>query len=265
VLRIASGNGLHFTEWQWACRIGRSLATHFFVFGWCAAAAGAWMTFRKRAEPGFRFIGWACLSVFLMDVLFVGLFQNDSYIHEYIAFYFLVPVAVMMGVALDAAVGCVETRLPRSFRRMAIYAGAGLVVMTAFAGKSREVTLRRPYRILDFSAPEPPGLIPALGQMIRAYFPPGTQILCDFMPVYGPHLGYYAQRDVVTNLTRAVLWKRFLPKSLRKVGGIIWMGDRHAMEIILHLPPGSKQLVRFKNVWFCLWKPTITMAPGVKG
>jgi hypothetical protein len=28
-------------------------------------------------------------------------FQNDSYIHEYISFYFVAPVAVMGGIALD--------------------------------------------------------------------------------------------------------------------------------------------------------------------
>jgi hypothetical protein len=36
-----------------------------------------------------------------MDAIFVGVFQNDSYIHQYISFYFVAPVAILAGIAID--------------------------------------------------------------------------------------------------------------------------------------------------------------------
>jgi hypothetical protein len=36
-----------------------------------------------------------------MDAFFVGVFQNDSFIHQYLSFYLVAPVAIMAGIALD--------------------------------------------------------------------------------------------------------------------------------------------------------------------
>ena len=57
-----------------------------------------------------------------MDLLFVGLFQNDSAIHQYIAFLFPgPPVAIAAGLALDRLIAALRmVTTPRLFPSVAL-------------------------------------------------------------------------------------------------------------------------------------------------
>src|SRR6185436_17726890 len=73
--------------------------------GLLLGAVGAGILWKSRSRSkGLRWLGRAALSILLMDALFVGVFQNDSYIHQYLEFYFLAPIAIAAGLALDRLV-----------------------------------------------------------------------------------------------------------------------------------------------------------------
>ena len=255
-VRIASDAKYRFTEWQWLCRICRSLVRHYLWSGLLAAGLGAVLAYRRRKEEGFAWIGGAAALVFGMDAIFVGVFQNDSYIHEYIAFYFVVPVSLLAGMALNELARRIDCALHGGLPGIA---GASVGLALAWAGivvgqaQTHELTHR--FCILSLQKEEPASLIPAIGAAIRSHFNPATRVLCNFMPYYGPHLEYYACRQLAPNLAEADYWVSFLRHTQGEVGGVIWMGDREAKAILSHLPPGKKEFVRVANENFCFWQP----------
>lgn len=204
MVRLGTGHGGHFTEAQWAARVGSTIVSHFLPVGLLLGAVGAailW-TARFRGE-GLEWLGRAAASILIMDALFVGIFQNDSYIHQYLGFYFLAPISIAAGVALDRLIVELEKRGAARY----IFRGAaesavclGLIAVSVVS-LDRTETLVRQFRILDYRAEEPPRLIPELGKAIRSHFSSETHVLCNFLPDYGPQLAYYAQRDILNNLT----------------------------------------------------------------
>lgn len=254
-VRIASDQHLRFSEMQWLERIIDMAATHFLPLNWLLAATGVFVAWRKKNEDT-RWLLWACGLVFAMDALFVGLFQNESYIHEYIALYLVAPMAATAGIALDALASLVERYVTRrEFRAAGVVVACGVICLAGFRGEREARALSHQFHVLDLKTPEPPELIPALGKIIRTNFPTDAHILCNFLPVYGPHLGYYAQRTLLNNLTDANCWKCFLAQPAPHVGGVIWMGGNGGKQIVAHLPPGTKQFLTVGNVRFCVWKP----------
>ena len=200
-----------------------------------------------------QWLGRAALSIFVMDALFVGVFQNDSYIHQYVAFYFLAPISIAAGVALDRLVA--EAARTKYLFRGAVEGAAclGLIALSAFSFDRADALVRQ-FRILDYRAEEPTRLIPELGRAIRSHFSSETHVLCNFLPDYGPHLAYYAQRDILNNLTEFNFWRPYLNDRSKRVGGVVWMSAGPAAKAILaELPPGSKQFLTVGDQTFCLW------------
>jgi hypothetical protein len=257
VVRLGTGKGAYFTEWQWITKIADTLAAHFLPIGLVLGAIGGVLLWRgsSRAE-GDQWLGRACLSVLVMDALFVGLFQNDSYIHEYIAFYFLVPVSVGTGVALDQLIRALNPGKAARLLRHAPEVFSCLVLLAiAASGFHQTQGLVRQFRILDYRTEEPPDLIPKLGRAIRANFSAETHVLCNFLPDYGPQLAYYAQRDILNNLSEYRFWDPHLRDPAKLVGGVVWVSPGpSAQGILAKLPPGTKQFLNVGNLTFCLWK-----------
>lgn len=257
MVRLGVGKGGHFTEWQWMLRITDTMVAHFLPIGLILGAIGAALVWRdRRRDEGLQWLGRACLSVLIMDALFVGLFQNDSYIHEYIAFYFLLPVSVGAGVALDRLVTALKNwQAMRLFRAAPAILGCLIVFAIAVAGFSQAQSLVRQFRILDYRTEEPPDLIPKLGRAIRAHFSSETHVLCNFLPDYGPQLAYYAQRDILNNLSEYRFWDPHLRDPGKRVGGVVWISPSpSAQGILAKLPPGTKQFLSVGDLTFCLWK-----------
>jgi hypothetical protein len=229
---------------------------HFLPVGWALGVAGSVIAFRaRRDDEGLHWLFRACVCVFVMDALFVGIFQNDSYIHQYIAFYFAAPVAIMAGIALDRLITFLQIAL--ASRKLGLVAEVSvclflLAMGTRGALQARE--LQHQFCILDYRTPEPPNLIPELGSAVRKHFPPGTHVLCNFLPEYGPQFAYYAQRDILNNLYDYRLWQRYLKDSAKPIGGVVWMAPKAARDLIAKLPPGSKQFLSVGDLSFCLWK-----------
>jgi len=256
VVRLGSSGGDRFTEFQWMKRVLDSLIAHFLPLGWVLAAAGAVITFRARyRDKDILWLGRACVCIFVMDALFVGAFQNDSYIHQYISFYFVAPVAIMAGLTLDRLIAfSLTTFATRRFAVIGELSAAVLLLVMGTSGISQAKALQSQFRILDYRTPEPANLIPELGSAIRKDFPPGTRVLCNFLPDFGPQFAYYAQRDILNNLSEYRFWQRYLNDSIPATGGVVWMAPKASQDLIAKLPPGSKRFLRIGDLSFCLWK-----------
>ena len=255
VTRLGAGKGGYFTETQWLERIGHTLISHFLPIGLILAVAGAVILWRARSNGNLRWLGRATFSIFLMDVLFVGIFQNDSYIHEYIAFYFLAPIAIGAGVAVEFAITYFQKLRSRGLAPALVEAAACLAVLAiGFVGYLKNETLVRRFRILDYRTEEPEALIPDLGRAIRDNFSSETHVLCNFLPDYGPQLAYYAQRDILNNLSEFGHWDPHLKDGSKKVGGVVWLSsDPSAQNILAKLPSGRKKFLTVGHLTFCLW------------
>jgi hypothetical protein len=192
-----------------------------------------------------------------MDALFVGLFQNVSYIHQYSAFYFLAPLAIAAGVALDRLIATFQNAtVPRLIQRTAPLAVCLILIGIAFSGVRRTQALTGQFRILDYHTHEPPGLIPELGKAIRANFSADTRVLCNFLPDYGPQLAYYAKRDILNNLSEYRFWDPYLKDASQRVAGVVWVSSNPSSQnIVASLPAsGTKQFLTVGPHTFCFWK-----------
>ncbi|HWB61272.1 MAG TPA: glycosyltransferase family 39 protein, partial [Chthoniobacteraceae bacterium] len=261
---------IHFTELQWVEKIAHILFIHFLATGWALAFAGGAIIRRRKSagDADLAWLGWACAAMGAMDFVFLCVFQDESYIHQYIGYYLVAPVAALGGVALDEMVAWLQARIAR--RSPWGFAGAcipclALIIFCGWTGIEQRNALSAQFLVLDYTTPEPPDLIPELGETIRENFPPGTNILCNFQPDYGPQLEYYAQRNLLNNVCEYRFWRQFLgnPK-LQNPGGVIWMNTQGAGEIVANLPPGDRRFVRVGNFSFCIWKPAANPSASVK-
>ena len=254
-----SGSSIHFTEAQWLSRIADSLSTHFLPMGLALAVLGGLFMFRKRHQEEMRWLIWTCLLVSAMDLIFVGGFQNDSYIHPYIAFYLVAPVSIASGVAFNEITSYIQKR--HTATRFHLFAAIALLCILFHSGTAQADKLRRQFLVLDFKRQEPSDLIPTLGAAIRKNFTPNTDVICNFLPVYGPQLGYYAQRNLLNNVQDYRFWRTYLQNPLEKnIGGVVWLNSEKAREIVSNLPAGTKNYIRLGDTSFCFWKPCPTIS-----
>jgi hypothetical protein len=268
VHRIGAGSGVpvgpvwpvthvapvHFSEVQWIKKVATSLITHFLPVGWVLAAIGCVIILRdRRRDEGLRWLGWACLVVFMMDAIFLGVFQNESYIHAYVAYYLVAPISITAGVALDRLITQLGALpVPRLFPDLPIYITCLLLVAAGISGKLHAKALEQQTRILDYKAVESANLIPELGKAIRESFSSDTYVFCNFFD--GPQLSYYAQRILIQNLVEYRFWTKYLQGSPKRVGGVVWMGSIMAEDIVTELPAGTKRFVKLGDVSFCFWR-----------
>ena len=247
---------------QWFPSIWTTLIEHIQPVAWVLGTAGAAIVLRRgRANEPLWWLGWAALCIFVLDAFYVTAFRNASYIHDYAAFYFIAPVAMMAGVALDAFLGWCEFR-----NSAAKNMGAALVVLVCaflgFTGERDARGLLGQFHLLDSDLAEPPTLIPDLGAKIRTTFSANTTVLCNFLVYYGPHLNYYAQHGIIGGYMDFDDWQRVLANEAPPLGGVIWLGEPNAGEIIEHLPPGTRETCQVAGIRFLFWKPS---APEPRG
>ena len=195
----------------------------------------------------------------------VGLLVRRSFIALAIfAFYFVVPVSIMAGIALNALVVCIEDATPERFKWAGVLAGVAMVLAATLSGQTQADALKGRFCILDLQKKESRKLIPSLGEAIRKRFSPKTRVLCNFMPYYGPHLEYYAERQVTQNLDGAQDWKPVIQNAEGEIGGVVWMGDVDANDILASLPPGKKEFVSLESEPFCVWTPARPTPKGAR-
>jgi len=199
-------------------------------------------------------LGWISLCFFLMNLAYVTIFRNASYIHDYASFYFMVPVALMGGPglrALFAACTKIPVRIPET-----AWISLALVIL-GFLGWRESRDLLTPEYILTASDAEPQNLIPSLGRFIQKEFSPDSDVICNFDLYYAPQLRYYAKRDILNGLMDDDDWQTYIEAEHPK-GGIIWMGAPGAAEIVSSLKPGTTHPVTIEGIPFSVWHPQYT-------
>jgi hypothetical protein len=253
--RMARGS--HAVAWgDWSVRIFDVLTTHIQPVLWLLGAAGAVIVWKSEPDSTLRWLGWVASCFFVLSVVYVVGFRNASAIHDYASFYFTVPVAIMAAVALETLCVRCETQgvAIRSVVLTCVLAILGLLVVT---GERQTLALQHPFRILSDEDPEPPELIPELGQAMRAWFGrEDVAVICNFLPTYGPQLHYYAQHELLPCVFTAEEWRDVIadPENA-PLGGVIWLDDPDARAVLASLPPGPTERIIIRNIPFCFWRP----------
>lgn len=247
-----------FTFSEWALRMQSSWAAHIPPIFVALALAGGVHFARKRQPEGMRWLGWFSGCVFLLNAIYVTAFRNASYIHDYASFYFVVPIATFGAVGareLGAWAAKARGDLHRGWLGGAIT--AALVTAAATTGLVKTQGLSSPARILDLNKSEPGNLIPQLGQVIQSEFSPEISVLSNVDRYFTPQLWYYCQRTIVNGLTRGSYWKDYISAHQhQRLGGVIWLGQPEAREILAAISPGSRRVVIVEGIPFCIWKPS---------
>lgn len=247
-----NGNGAHFSLIEWLREVGGSLAILIFPISWLLAIVGAFYVFRQRhlSEP-LRWIGWTALLLFLLDAIYIVAFPNASFIHDYAGFYFIAPVAMMGGIALDALANRMDRR---GIRHVGTAGALCFILLVALFGRTRARSLQSQAYLLDGQPYESAQFIPKVGTLIRAHFPENAQVLCNFEP-YGTTLPFYAQRVLLPDIADPDEWQRIISDSSTPTGGIIWMGSPGAKDLLAQVPTPNREFVEIEGARFYLWLP----------
>ncbi len=252
---------LQFTWQQWFQSERNILAEYFSLPAWMLATGGAVVMTRNRVrKEQWRWLVVAAASIFFMDTLYVVAFPNASIVHDYAAFYFVAPLAMMGGVALDALLGSNLVRTNRCARAAATgFAILVLVLMGRHAFTKVRDLHRIQYCLVCDRFIEPPNLIPSLGQAMRGFFPEQTLVLCNILPdrpraLLPPQLQYYSERELLNPGTTYAQWQQPIAQHEPFVGGVIWEGETGAADLLAALPEGKRCRVQFGTFQFCLWK-----------
>jgi len=247
---------------EWFARIGSLLVAHIQPALWILGLLGTVFAIQHRDDRPLRQLGWSASCFFVLSVFYIFFFRNASAIHDYASFYFTVPVAIMAGVGLDAAARWSDRR-GNALHLVGTSVALSILGYLAIVGQRETIGLRRPFRILTDEQPEPAQLIPELGHAMRDRFGKDVAIVCNFLPTYGPQLHYYAQHDLLPCVFTAEEWAEVIADPQNApVGGVIWLQDPRASEIVAQLPPGPQEQITIRGIPFCFWHPAPGSAPA---
>ncbi len=253
---IAPGSAPYFTFGEWFSKIFQSLGQDYLLADWLFVGLGAIYLSRHRKEAGFRRLGGAVLQMAIPGILYMGLLQNWSFIHDFASFFCIGSIAILGGLGLESVWAWIEAR-PRAdtLRPAGAVATLGFLVWLAAAGFARAEDQRSQFLVLDGIVAEPSNLVPDLGRYLAKTFPPDATILCNFDPYYSS-MSYYAKRPILNNLGTFTGWNAVAAdRRGRALGGILWLGAPSAADIMAGLPAGEVVPVEIDGVTFAIWKP----------
>lgn len=226
--RVIDRGEVGYSFWQWLGVQRTFFSTRFVPVVWVLVCAGGVWAWRQT-------VVWVAV---LTATLVVAGLPNFSYIHDYAGFYFLAPVGLLGGLALEAL---------WKRRSGAVWVAIVLVVIAGW-GVARSQWLRQmPFCVLRWGGDESRELIPRLGREINRSFPETMDVQLNFLHVYGPHLAYYAQRQLFNGLSK------FEHES--DDGGVIWLDAPGGAELAASLPAREQRLVKIDGYRFSFWTP----------
>ncbi len=247
----------HFTTGQWITVVAGGIYEDYLPLPLLLAVAGLIHLLRHKARH--RRLGWIAWGLLLMGTagtLYVTLLRNESFIHDFTTFYLMAVVAVLAGLGMESLFW---PRLAAPHRLRWITASKGLILSIllltiARAGYSQADRMRSLFPILNGTCQEPFTLVPDLGKRLAREFRSGTTVLCNFDPYYSV-LPYYAQRELLNNLTTPGEWKDAVKAGEGLIGGVIWTGSKEAVEVVHSLPAGDLTPLDVDGIHFVLWHP----------
>lgn len=246
-----AGN-VHFTFVEWCRTVAHGIRADYTIPPLVLVVLGAVLVWLKPSG-GFRQAGWGAWHMIVAGALYVVILRNESYIHDFCAFYFIASIAVLAGLAFEGALGWME-KSAKLFQPMRAPVVLAAVCWMAWNGVTQEQKLRTPFYMLDGVTAEPQNLIPDLGKKLAQAFSQETTILCNFDP-YTSVLPYYAQRTVLNNLTSFEYWKDEMKQDRGPFGGIIWLDAPDASEILTTVPPNELVPFDLDGFRFAFWRP----------
>jgi hypothetical protein len=250
-------SGGAFTTAQWIRTEFDYLTTLFHPVAWLLAAAGALVAFLERrrlskSETAPFHIGAA---LFVIDAFYICALRNQSYIHDFASFYFLVPIAIFSGLLIERAIRLVEARWPGYRTLAAALACCVLPAALIWSGIRRLDGIDTQFCILDDDNTEPDTLMPDVGRLIDRTFPPDAVVICNFDRYYSP-LPYYARRVMVNDVHTYPDWRHAVSDAApQNAGGIIWAAAPDAPALVSHLPAAETRRVTVDGIPFVLWLP----------
>ena len=279
------GSNVTWNDWGWW--ISRTLVIRIHPMAWALAViGGVWLLRYQRKDEPLRWLGWVALCFVVLSAFYVVVFRRASYIHPYAQFYFIVPVAIAGGIAVEALARWCESQSSCA-RAAGFVAIVGVYAWLVFSGERQGLVLYRHFRILDPNKPEPASLILELSRVINERFPEDTTVICNFFVDYQPQLEYYAQRTILSSKSPAewtdatseaelfskLRWRKLHRRRNLKadertnvtegakntqVGGVIWLGEPGAKKILAALPAGLREQINVQGIPFCFWTPVVS-------
>ena len=258
-------SGVHFTFVQWCRTVLQGLHNDYLMAPWVLAACETvWMATGSRSGRERRLFRTA-LAIAVIGGLYMILLRNWSYIHDWASFYFMAPVAILGGLALNAVLKhvdrCAQSETgvppvagrPRNRRGFTLAGITALAAWLAVTGFRQSEAMRSQFLLLDGISSEPRNLAPDLGKALAQHFSPDTTILANFDP-YGSTLPYYAQRPILNGLGTAAEWAAIMREESGPFGGVIWRDAPQAADVLAALPKAELTSLEVDGVRFTLWR-----------
>ncbi len=255
--RSGQGNlsGGAFTIAQWLRTEYGYLISLFHPVACLLAAAGAMLGFFERRRLSAReaaplHIG---TTLFFLDAFYVCALRNQSYIHDFACFYFLIPIAVFSGFFIEWILRSIEIRRAGFPAVAATILSCGLVVALIWSGIRRLDGIDTQFCILDDDDTEPDTLMPDLGRLIDKSFPSDAVVICNFDRYYSP-LPYYARRVMDNDIHTYADWQGAVTDARPQPAcGILWAAAPDADGLLRQLPAGETRGVMVDGIPFVLW------------
>jgi 4-amino-4-deoxy-L-arabinose transferase-like glycosyltransferase len=257
-------SGGNFTATQWLRTEYGYLTSLFHPVAWLMALAGAGLAVfdRRRLSPSQASSLHLATAFFFIDAFYICALRNQSYIHDFAGFYFLIPVAIFSGYLVERIIRSVE-----GFRPGIAATAVGCVCCSLTAGliwsgiRSLD-NIDTQFCILDDDNSEPATLMPDVGRIIDRSFPPDTVVICNFDQYYSP-LPFYARREMTNDVRTYADWQHAVSDAApRPAGGIIWSGAADATDLLHQLPIEEMRRVTVDGIPFVLWLPRSTAHPS---
>jgi hypothetical protein len=249
-------SGGSFTLGQWGRTEWIYLTTLFHPASWILAAMGAAVALATRRGLSMREAAplQTAAILFIIDAFYVCALRNQSYIHDFASFYFLVPIAVLSGFFIERVLRGIEIRWPGYPSVVATVAGCALAGALIWSGIARLDGIDTQFCILGDDDTEPATLMPDLGRLIDASFPPGAVIICNFDRYYSP-LPYYARRVMANDTRNYTDWEQAAAQTApQPVGGIVWADEPDAASLLRQLSSNEERRVMVDGIPFVLWR-----------
>jgi len=250
-------SGGAFTAVQWLRTEYGYLTTLFHPVEWLLAAAGALVAFlgRRRLSAGEAAALHIGAALFAIDAFYICALRNQSYIHDFASFYFLVPIAIFSGFLIERIIRGIESRWPGYRTLAATLACCVLPAALIWSGIRRLDGIDTQFCILDDDDTEPATLMPDVGRLIDGAFPPNAVVICNFDRYYSP-LPYYAHHVMANDVHTYADWQRAVSDAApQAAGGIIWAAAPDAPDLVRRLPAPETRRVTVDGVPFILWRP----------
>jgi 4-amino-4-deoxy-L-arabinose transferase-like glycosyltransferase len=259
---LAGGN---FTLAQWLRTEATYLTSLYhsaaIVIALCGAVA-AWIS-RKRLSPLQKVPLKVATIFFILDTLYVCGLRNQSYIHDFASFYFLIPISIFSGFFAVRFIAWMRNMKP-TFAKAATAICIVVTLILLVTGFRSLANIDTQFCILDDDNSEPANLMPDLGQAIVNTFAPGVVVLCNFDQYYSP-LPFYARHEITRAIATPADWNSAIADAApHPAGGIIWTGAQGAADLVKNLPLTETHAITVDGIPFTLWIPPGSANNGLK-